>query len=258
MENIIEVFRSFYENASTMQIAFDVIFIGLIILMFVTMVWLDRKTLRYIALIVGSFILYIIVTTLNLPITKHIFELAAPYWLMVVVLLLFNELRLMLERFDLKSNRRSTELLSGHFARTLIKAVETLSKEKVGALITIENDQSMEDYISKAIEMDALITVELIEGIFNSESPTHDGAVIIKDGRIACCGAYYPMSLSDQVNKSMGSRHRAAIGISEAFDCLTIVVSEETGRISIAHDGVLERNLDQEDLQNYLEQYIDN
>lgn len=193
----------------------------------------------------------------ELPITLLIFDGIMNYWVLLIVVIFLNEFRIVFENLEIKFSKGSSEASEGQFMKTIMSSVETLSKARTGAIITIERNQSLDDYIDKAIILNADISEEIIASIFNTMAPTHDGAVIIKDGKIACCGAYFPSTSSDKIAKSIGSRHRAALGISEIFDCLTIVVSEETGRISVTIDGFIERNLNKEGLQSFLTEYLD-
>ena len=120
----------------------------------------------------------------------------------------------------------------------LVKACEQMSKTKTGALISIQRSTSMEDYVHTGIEMDSVVSSELLGTIFQYGTPMHDGAVIIIGNKIACAAAYFPPTSKDLPSK-YGARHRAAVGISEITDSITIIVSEETGNISVAMNGQL-------------------
>ena len=117
-----------------------------------------------------------------------------------------------------------------------------LSREKCGALIVIERNTKLGDYVKTGIELDAMMSCELFGNLFFNRSPLHDGAVIVRGGKIAAAGCILPSSKSSSIPKELGTRHRAAVGISEQSDAVVIVVSEETGVISIANNGVLKRN----------------
>lgn len=129
----------------------------------------------------------------------------------------------------------------------LDKAIQYMSKRRIGALISIEMNTGLEDYIETGIKMDADITGELLINTFIPNTPLHDGAVIIKDNRIAVAAAYLPLSDSNLIPKSLGTRHRAAVGISEVTDALTVVISEETGGVTITQNNELMRDLTRED-----------
>ena len=125
----------------------------------------------------------------------------------------------------------------------IITAVDNMRKAKIGALIVIERDVSLIDYINKSTNLYAEISSELLISIFFPNNPLHDGGVIIQGDKVSCAGAVFPTSNSLKINKRLGTRHRAALGITEETDALAIVVSEETGRVSIAIKGELFYNL---------------
>jgi len=134
----------------------------------------------------------------------------------------------------------------------IINAVDYLRRSRIGALIVIERDVSLQDYINRAKPIFADITNELLESIFFPNNPLHDGAVIIQGNKISCAGAVFPTSNSISVNKRLGTRHRAALGIAEEADAIAVIVSEETGRVSIAVKGELYYNLSIDDARMML------
>ena len=123
----------------------------------------------------------------------------------------------------------------------LSEAACELSRERCGALIVIERNTKLGDYIKTGVELDALMSCELLGNLFFNRSPLHDGAVIIRAGKVCAAGCILPSSKSQSLPKDLGTRHRAAVGISEQSDAVVIVVSEETGTISIANNGILKR-----------------
>lgn len=141
-----------------------------------------------------------------------------------------------------KQNEAQEKMISA-----LDKAIQYMSKRRIGALMTIEMNTGLEDYIETGIPLDADISGELLINIFIPNTPLHDGAVIIKNNRIAVAAAYLPLSESNLIPKELGTRHRAAVGISEVTDALTIVVSEETGAVTITKNNELIRNLTRQD-----------
>ena len=131
--------------------------------------------------------------------------------------------------------------------KQLDQAIQYMSKRRIGALMTIEMNTGLEDYIETGIPLDADVSGELLINIFIPNTPLHDGAVIIKNNRIAVAAAYLPLSESNLIPKELGTRHRAAVGISEVTDALTIVISEETGAVTITKNNELIRNLTRQD-----------
>jgi len=134
----------------------------------------------------------------------------------------------------------------------IMNSIEYLRKSRIGALIVIERDVSLNDYIQRSKGIYADISSELLISIFFPRNPLHDGGVIIQGNRITSAGAVFPISLNTKINKRLGTRHRAALGISEESDAIAVVVSEETGKISIALNGVLNYNLSIDDLRMML------
>ncbi len=141
---------------------------------------------------------------------------------------------------------------SEQFVEQLDKSIQYMSKRRIGALISIQQKTGLEDYIETGITIDAETTGELLINIFIPNTPLHDGAVIIRDGRIAVAAAYLPLSDSNMIPKNLGTRHRAAVGISEVTDAITIVVSEETGGVTITKNSQFMVDLSREDYLKYL------
>lgn len=136
-----------------------------------------------------------------------------------------------------------------HLVYEIIQAMEYLRKQRIGALIVLERDISLGNYIDKAKKLYADLTSDLLIAIFYEGNPPHDGGVIIQGDRISCAGAVFPTSSSSKINKRLGTRHRAALGISEESDAISLVVSEETGRLSVAVKGELYYNLSIDDVR---------
>ena len=130
-----------------------------------------------------------------------------------------------------------------------VNAVEYLRKARIGALIVFERDNSLNEYIEKSKKLYADISSDLLISIFFPNNPLHDGGVIIQGDRITSAGAVFPTSENLKISKRLGTRHRAALGISEITDCISVIVSEETGRISIAMNGELHYNLTLDDFK---------
>ena len=134
----------------------------------------------------------------------------------------------------------------------IMQAVEYMKRNRIGALMVIERDYSLSQYIENANKLYADISSELLISIFFPNNPLHDGAVIIEGDRISCAGSVLPTSMNQSISKRLGTRHRAALGIAEVSDAISVVVSEETGRVSIAMDGELNYNLTLEDARMML------
>ena len=139
-----------------------------------------------------------------------------------------------------------------HLLNEMTKAIPVLVKKRIGALIIIERETGLKDWIDTGIPVDGVVSAELLVNIFFPRSPLHDGAVIIRGNQIVAAGCYLPLTDDPYLNKELGTRHRAGIGVSEQSDAVAIIVSEETGIISVAHNGVLTRYLDDRKLRTVL------
>jgi diadenylate cyclase len=187
------------------------------------------------------------------------------YWLIksaiqigvIALIIIFQpELRRALEhlgrsRFFTKSLMITEEEVD-NATKQIVEAVCNLSSTKTGALIVIEQETGLNDYVQAGIKLDAVLTSQLLENIFVVNTPLHDGAVIIRNNRIAAAACFLPLTENYETNKKLGTRHRAALGMSENSDALVVVVSEETGNISLAINGKLTRNYNAERLKDIL------
>lgn len=178
-------------------------------------------------------------------------------WGPLAIIIIFQpEIRTVLEQLG------RSQLLGRHKALSvderekmiyeIVQAMDYLRKQKIGALMTIERDVSLRDYIDRAKKIYGDVTSDLLIALFFPNNPMHDGAVIIQGNKISCAGAVFPTSNSSKINKRLGTRHRAALGITEETDCISLIVSEETGRLSIAVKGELYHNLSIEDVRMML------
>jgi diadenylate cyclase len=167
-----------------------------------------------------------------------------------------TEVLIVLKKIGLRKNTLFVNTLEDSIKIELIKSVDYLSGNKIGALITFEKNTPLDEYVKGAYNIDAPLNSELVSTIFYPNTLLHDGAVIIRGNEIVCAGAYYPPTERLDIPKQLGSRHRAAIGISELTDSLTVVVSEQTGNISVAVDGYLDLDISKESLLLYLEKHL--
>ena len=178
-------------------------------------------------------------------------------WGPVALIIIFQpEIRSILEQLGRSKLLGRHKVLSvderEHLVYELINAIDYLRKERIGALIVLERDISLGNYIDKAKKLYADLSSDLLIAIFYEGNPLHDGGVIIQGDRITCCGAVFPTSNSSKLNRRLGTRHRAALGLAEETDAICIVVSEETGRVSIALKGELLYNLSIDDVRMLL------
>lgn len=219
-----------------------------------TKVWQLMKGI----VIILVFILLAILFNMNtiVWIVENVFSIAV----IAIVVILQPELRRALEELGRKNiltnfvafDKPSDERFSDKTVNDLIKASFEMGKVKTGALIVIEQDVALTEYERTGIEVDGLISSQLLINIFEHNTPLHDGAVIVRGNRVVSATCYLPLSDNMQISKELGTRHRAGVGISEVTDALTIIVSEETGNVSVTYEGELYRNLDANGLREKL------
>jgi len=176
-----------------------------------------------------------------------------PYFVFVIIVIFQHEIRRALVRFGQAPLFGGFSTINrNEFYDEIVLAVRTLTTNQTGALIVIERDIGLKTYIESGIALDAALSYDLLVSIFNPSVPLHDGAVIIQNRRIAAGACFLPLTVKPRLSKELGTRHRAAIGVTEETDAVAIVVSEETGAISFAHDGEMERYIDPDTLRQRL------
>ena len=179
-------------------------------------------------------------------------------WSLVLILIVFqNDVRRLLTQVGtgpLFSPR--DRMAQGQSVEELVKAVAHLSSRRIGALIVLQNEVGLNEYIDVGTRLDARVSRELVTSIFLPDSPIHDGALIIQHGRITAAGCFLPLTSNPNVSKTLGTRHRAAIGLTEETDAVVVVVSEEEGKISLVREGRITRDLDAGVLRTTLQQLV--
>lgn len=138
----------------------------------------------------------------------------------------------------------------------LVRATQHLSRSKTGALVILEREIGVNDFVETGVKLDAVVTAELLLNIFEPNTPLHDGAAIIRGDRVIAAGCFLPLTDSPYLSKQLGTRHRAALGVTEVSDAIAIIVSEETGTISVADEGKLTRYLEEKNLRETLEELL--
>lgn len=242
------------------------------VLIYYILIWI-RDTRAW-TLLKGIFVIFAFV------LFAYVFQMDTILWLfqnlisvaIISIFVLFQpELRRALEQLGRKNILASFLNFSGNAAANeqeaktvektkteIIKACSEMSKARTGALIVIEQDVQLSEYERTGIFLDSLVSSQLLINIFEHNTPLHDGAVFVRDNRIVAATCYLPLSDNMLLSKELGTRHRAGVGISEVSDSITLIVSEETGMISIAHDGMLFRGLSQEELREQLSTLMKN
>lgn len=198
-------------------------------------------------LLIGLFaflVIFAITLLLNLPVLHQILIAIWNILLISIVIIFQPEFRNALAKLSLKGRRFKEFTEFDKFLDQLAGSVYRMAERRIGSLIVLEHDDPLEEYANRAILLGSKFTPELLESIFATTTPLHDGAVIIRDQTIVAASVILPLGEeSSQVTRAMGTRHRAALGMSEQSDALVIAVSEETGKVSIAREGVITRGV---------------
>ena len=240
----------------------EILFIAFVL--YSILVWIkDTKAWSLLKGIIVVMVFTIIAYILNLRTILWIAGKTISVGIIALVIIFQPELRRALEQlgrkrivlglFSFGDNKDKGELFSAKTAEEIVEAVYAMAAVRTGALIVIEQDMMLEEYIRTGIEVDGIVTNQLLIHIFEHNTPLHDGAVIVRENRVVAATCYLPLSDNINLSKELGTRHRAGVGISEVTDSFTIIVSEETGAVSIAVGGEILRNIDKESLRNKLE-----
>lgn len=254
-------FSNFFNNLSTLKIItsiLDILIVWYVLYLLITVF----KGTKAIQLLKG--ILFIVVgqqvsKLLNLTATSKLFDIVIQWGVLALIVIFQPEIRRALEQLGRGSLFKRYTNTYSHDEEKLIqsvsKAVQYMAKRRIGALIVFEKETGLQDYIETGISMNSAISQELLINVFIPNTPLHDGAMIIQNTKIASAACYLPLSDSNKISKSLGTRHRAAVGISEVSDSFTVVVSEETGSISVTFDGKLRRDVSDEVFEELLAEH---
>ena len=266
--NLTDIFSRLQALFSSYHFVIDTIDILLVTLLVYKIIKFlsESRALHVIKGIVLLLVAYFIINLLDMQASTYIFRMVMNNFIIIVIILFAPELRHALEsmgrsRFSilriLGFNRSNAAYAQNkHAMHEICKACIDMSNKKIGALIVIERDVTLNDIVSSGTEVDAKVSKELIGSIFFPNSPLHDGAAVIRDGRVCAAGCILPLTQNNNISSELGTRHRASIGLSEQCDAVVVVVSEETGKISIAHKGKLEREISDGELLGRLTEYF--
>ncbi len=208
---------------------------------------------------------WFLATIFNFDVILWIFMNTIGVGITAVIIIFQPELRKVLEQLGTKrivpfsmfnENKENVDAFSENTVNELVRGTFELARAKTGALIVIEQKVSLNDYVQTGILIDGIVTSQLLINIFEHNTPLHDGAVIVRGNRVVSATCYLPLSDNMRLSKELGTRHRAGVGISEATDSFTIIVSEQTGRVSIACGGNLSYNVDGDFLRSKLKELI--
>lgn len=259
MNAILDFFRDFIKMIPTIGVMdiIDIVVVACIIYAMFMMIQTTGAS-RIAKSILIILVLSVVTDVLNMYLLNFIFDKILEIGLIALIVMFQPELRRMLEKLGGKSFREFLNIrkeeerdIDRVIAQT-VAACEALSKERTGALIVFENKDSLIDYVKNGTRLDAHVSSELLRNIFFTKAALHDGAVIISNDRIAAAGCVLPLTQNRHISSDLGTRHRAGIGMSEAADAVVVIVSEETGTISVAVGGMLKRHLAPQTLEKLL------
>ena len=212
----------------------------------------------HIVLGIGTIVIaYLVAAATGLELVRTVLEALAPYTAFALIVMFQSELRRMLARLGEQhwigiGNRFQTR----EAADEIVLAASYLAQHKIGALIVLEGDIGLRSFVESGVALDARVTRDLLLAIFQPKGALHDGAVIVQNGRIAAAACFLPLTMNPSLSSKLGTRHRAAIGVTEESDCLAVVVSEERGEISLTAGGDIAQNVSLETLAIRLKQPV--
>ena len=257
-----EYLSSITEGFSTIGIITEIIDIILVIALIVFIIYSLRlrfKRKKLVLITIIALLIFALAFFFSLTFMQFIIKYLG-FWLLGLILIIYNqEIRRLFDKnlHEVVSNKAFTsEEEKKRVIDTLVNSAIYLSERKTGALITVEGKESLDSIIEKSIIINSDVSLEMLSTLFYVGTVTHDGGVIIRGNTIKCAGALYPTTNRYDIPKNLGTRHRAAIGMSEHCDGVTIVVSEETGNISLTYHGGIEIGITPEKLRELLDQYI--
>ncbi len=237
------------------KLAIDAYLVFIVVFVLLRFFLRNKKALSILITSLFLFLISFIAIKFTLEVSSKIFEILLEVYIIGILIVLAPEIRKSLDSIG-KDTKHELVSSSNHTKLQIADSVMFLASRQIGALITIEKHNSLDQYAEKAIQLDSAVSKELLINIFTPNTPLHDGAVIVRGNKIRCAGAYYVLTHQDDLDKTTGSRHRAGLGISEVTDALTIIVSEETGNISIAVEGIMFKIQEKQKLLEYLDMFL--
>ncbi len=263
LQRITEFFNKILSVFSTFSITdfFDIVLVAIIIYICMRIIR-ETRALQLLKGLAFLGVVYALVNLLHMEASSIIFKSIFSNILIIVVILFGPEIRSILEQLGLGATTKSIKTIIhpgvaveiaeiSEAIEAVCKACSEMSDQKIGALICFEKDTPIGEVIKTGTEVNAKVSRQLVENIFFPKSPLHDGAMIIRDGKILAAGCILPLT-KKTVSSALGTRHRAGIGITEESDAIVVIVSEETGAISVVKNGVLERDISDGDLRDIL------
>ncbi len=264
MERVCDYFNHFLTYFSMISIIDVIDIICLTVVLYTAFRFVRERRAGKLVLGIGFLAIFLLICQfLSLKAMKFILLSLFDVGIVLIVIVFQPELRAALEKMGdnsikgvksfagRKNNTQITNMID-----EVISAVFDLAKAKTGALIIFERNTKLGDVILTGTVLDAELSAQLIKNVFFNKAPLHDGAMIVRDSRIHSAGCTLPLSANPDISKDLGTRHKAAIGVSEISDCVAVVVSEESGIVSMTYNGNIKRNLTKIDLKDYLDEFL--
>jgi diadenylate cyclase len=244
-------------NIPIWKIVIDAYIVWVLVFFLVKFLVSNKRMLSIAISFLFIYVMAYVANLLDLVISTPILSYLAEWLPILMIVIMAPDIRRSLEVVWKADSRHETLVMGSEKTKqAIVDAAVYLSGQNIGALMTIEKHNTLDQYAERAIMMNSFVSKEVLINIFTPNTPLHDGAVIIRGDSILCAGAYFVLSDNQNFEKTTGSRHRAGLGISEITDSLTVIVSEETGNISIAVEGIMLKINDRDKLMEYINMFM--
>lgn len=248
-------FTNYVPTVNTVRNVIDIVLVFIIVYVVLKLLRGTRAVPTVVGMVILA-LLYWVAVAQDLSTLEFVLRYAVGFIGIAIIVLFQSEIRQALiyfaNRFRFPILKRQRGQFGGSVYDEIVLAMTTLASEKTGALIVIERNIGLRNFIDAGVQMDARISYDLLVTIFNPATPLHDGAIIIQNERLAAASVFLPLTKNPEISRELGTRHRAAIGITEGSDAISLVVSEETGSITYVESGKVFRNLDTTQLRRFL------
>lgn len=236
----------------------DILSVSIIIYVFAKLLSKSKKNVLILMVLLGYAVIYFIAHLLHLQTLSFLLAQVYTWGVVVLVILFQSEIRSSIEKINsFNSLFSSNNKQEDGYLVDFVEEMRFLADRKIGALVAFSMDMNLSQYTKNAISINGNFSKYLIQSIFMKDSPLHDGAVIIKDGKIECASAYFPIAIDLNIDQKFGTRHRAGLTLSRETDAIVVIVSEESGEISIAYHGQLIDGVENDFLLNFIKEKME-
>ncbi len=236
----------------------DILSVSIIIYVFAKLLSKSKKNVLILLVLLGYAVIYFIAHLLHLQTLSFLLAQVYTWGVVVIVILFQSEIRSSIEKISsFNSLFSSNNKQEDGYLVDFVEEMRFLADRKIGALVAFSMDMNLSQYTKNAISINGNFSKYLIQSIFMKDSPLHDGAVIIKDGKVVCASAYFPIAIDLNIDQKFGTRHRAGLTLSRETDAIVVIVSEESGEISIAYHGQLIDGVENDFLLNFIKEKME-